>query len=199
VSVSLLVLALGVGLVAFGFQLWIPSNLQRAGFSETAASTLLRNAAVMGFPLNALVAWLYNAWSSKRTLVLLVALTAVSLISFAAAGEGAMQNRALLYSLLIMQIWGISTVHAVLSSYAAELFPTQVRSRGSGLIAGFSKAGGVLIIASVAIGLAPPSIAGTATIGAVPLVLAATAAAVFGIDTRQRRLEEITAEQLGRV
>jgi putative MFS transporter len=199
VSVSLLVLALGVGLVAFGFQLWIPSNLQRAGFSETAASTLLRNAAVMGFPLNALVAWLYNAWSSKRTLVLLVALTAVSLISFAAAGEGAMQNRALLYSLLIMPIWGISSVLAVLSSYAAEIYPTQVRSRGSGLIAGFSKAGGVLIIASVAIGLAPPSIAGTATIGAVPLVLAATAAAVFGIDTRQRRLEEITAEQLGRV
>ncbi len=198
-SAIVLLLALGVGLVAFGFQLWIPSNLQQAGFSEAGASTLLRNAAIMGFPLNALVAWLYGSWSSKRTLVLLVGLTAISLIGFIAAGNVAVQNRVLLYSLLIMPIWGISSVLAVLSSYAAEIYPTRIRSRGAGLVAGFSKAGGVLVIASVAIGIAAPSIAETALIGAIPLVVAAAALGVFGVETRRRHLEDITAEQLDRV
>ena len=74
-----------------------------------------------------------------------------------------------------------------------------VRSRGSGLIAGFTKFGGVLIIALVVIAIAPPSIAATALIGAVPLILAAIAIFFFGVETRKRRLEDITEEQLGEV
>jgi putative MFS transporter len=85
----------------------------------------------------------------------------------------------------------------VLSAYSAEIFPTRLRSRGSGLAAGFSKAGGVLIIALVAIAAAPPSITGTALMGAIPMALAALAVALFGTETRNRQLEEITAAQLG--
>jgi putative MFS transporter len=55
----------------------------------------------------------------------------------------------------------------------------------------------VLIIALVAIAVSPPSIADTALIGAVPMALAALAVAFFGAETRNRQLEEITAEQLG--
>jgi putative MFS transporter len=96
-----------------------------------------------------------------------------------------------------MPIWGISSVLAVLASYSAEIYPTQIRSRGTGLVAGFSKVGGVLIIALVASAIAPPSIAGTALIGAIPLAIAAIAVAAFGVETRKRTLEEITAEQVG--
>jgi putative MFS transporter len=87
-------------------------------------------------------------------------------------------------------------VVATLSAYSAEIFPTSLRSRGAGLAAGLSKAGGVLIIALVALAVAPPSIADTALIGAIPMALAALAVAVYGTETRNRRLEEITAEQL---
>jgi putative MFS transporter len=189
-------LGLGIGLVSFGFQLWIPSNLQKLGFAEADASRLLRNSALIGFPLNFLVAWLYGFWSSKRTLIVLAGLTALSLFGFVALGDSVVANRTLLYALLIMPIWGISSVVAVLSAYSAEIFPTSLRSRGSGLAAGFSKAGGVLIIALVTVAVAPPSIAGTALIGAVPMALAALAVAVFGAETRKRQLEEITAEQV---
>ena len=96
-----------------------------------------------------------------------------------------------------MPIWGISSVVAVLSAYSAEIFPTRLRSQGGGLAAGFSKIGGVLIIALVLFAVAPPSIAGTALIGAIPLALATLFAALFGAETRKRQLEEITAEQLG--
>jgi len=48
----------------------------------------------------------------------------------------------------------------------------------------------------VAFGIAAPSIATVALIGAVPMALAVLLVALFGVETRQRRLEEITAEEL---
>ena len=195
-SLVVVLLGLGIGLVSFGFQLWIPSNLQKLGFDQAAASRMLRNAAIIGFPLNFLVAWLYGFWSSKRTLVVLAGLTALSLLGFVIAGNAVASNTPLLYALLVMPIWGISSVVAVLSAYSAEIFPTTLRSRGAGLAAGFSKVGGLLIIALVVIAVAPPSIAGTALIGAIPMALAAIAVALFGTETRRRRLEDITAAQL---
>jgi putative MFS transporter len=189
-------LALGGGFVEFGFELWIPSNLQHLGLSSADSFALLRNAALIGFPLNFLVAWIYGAWSSKKTIVLLTLLTAVSMLGFVFTGASIVQHKVWLYVLLVIPIWGISSVISILSAYAAEIYPTRVRSRGSGLVAGFGKFGGVLVIALVVFAVAPPSIAATAIIGAVPLILAAIAIIFFGIETRKRQLEEITAEQL---
>lgn len=196
ITSAIVLLALGVGLVSFGFQLWIPSNLQKLGFGEAEASRMLRNSALIGFPLNFLIAWMYGFWSSKRTLILLSGLTALALAGFVIMGDSVAQNKILLGALLIMPIWGISSVVAVLSSYTAEIYPTRIRSRGSGLSAGMSKAGGVLIIALVAVTIAPPSIAGTALLGAIPMALATCAVIFFGVETKKRQLEEITAEQL---
>lgn len=196
ITAAVVLLALGVGLVSFGFQLWIPSNLQKIGFTEAEANYMLRDSALIGFPLNFLVAWMYGFWSSKRTLILLSGFTALSLVGFAVAGEAVASSEILLYALLVMPIWGISSVVAVLSAYCVEIYPTRLRSRGSGLGAGFSKAGGVAIIGLVTISVAPPSIVGTALIGAVPMALAALALFFFGVETHKRQLEEITAEQL---
>jgi MFS transporter, putative metabolite:H+ symporter len=188
------VLALGSGLVLFGFNLWIPSNLRKLGFTD--ADRILRNAALIGFPLTFVVAWMYGFWSSKKTIIVLAALTSAALLGFVVAGDAVVQNRGLLYVLLVIPIWGINSVVAVLSVYAAEIYPTRIRSRGSGFAAGASKAGGVAIIALVAFGIAAPSISTVARIGAVPMALAVVLVALFGVETRQRRLEEITAEEL---
>jgi MFS transporter, putative metabolite:H+ symporter len=197
-SAVVVLLSLGVGLTTFGFQLWIPSNLQTLGFSESNANALLRNAAIVGFPLNFLVAWMYGAWSSKGTLILLSGLTAAALLGFVLTGDAVVHHHGLFYALLIMPIWGISSVLAVLVSYSAETYPTRIRSRGTGLVAGVSKIGGVLVIALVAATIAPPSIAGTALLGAVPLAIAAVALAAYGVETQRRPLEDITAEQVAR-
>ncbi len=190
------ILALGGGFVQFGFQLWIPSNLQHLGYSQADSFGILRNAALIGFPLNFFVAWMYGFWSSKRTIILLTLLTAASLIGFIVAGSSIVQHPVWLYILLIVPIWGISSLISILSAYAAEIYPTSIRSRGSGVIAGFSKFGGVLVIALVVVAIAPPSIGITALIGAVPLIIAAIAIGFFGVETRKRLLEEITEEQL---
>jgi MFS transporter, putative metabolite:H+ symporter len=189
-------LALGSGLVLFGFNLWIPTNLRKLGFTDSDA--ILRNAALMGFPLTFVVAWMYGFWSSKKTIILLSSLTAVALLGFVVAGDAVVQNRALLYALLVVPIWGISSVVAVLSVYSSEIYPTRIRSRGTGFAAGASKAGGVAIIALVVFGIAAPSIATVALIGAIPMTLAVFLVFFFGIETRKRRLEEITADEFAR-
>ncbi|MDQ6751770.1 MAG: MFS transporter [Actinomycetota bacterium] len=195
-SIGVVLLGLAVGLVLFGFQLWIPSNLQKLGYTQVTADRIVRDSALIGFPLNFLVAALYALWSSKKTIFLLAALTAAALFGFVIAGNEVAHDRTLLNALLVVPIWGITSVLAVLAAYSAEVYPTRVRSRGTGLVAGASKAGGVLIIAVVVVAVAPPTIVVTALIGAIPMALAAIAVLLFGVETRKRRLEEITAHEL---
>ncbi|MDP9452307.1 MAG: MFS transporter [Actinomycetota bacterium] len=191
-------LGLGVGLVTFGFQLWIPTNLQRLGMDEVTSATVLRDTALFGFPSTFLVAWLYGWWSARRTTILLGLVTAASLAGTVVLGDALVADRTLLYLLLVVPITGISTLLAVLVAYASETFPTGIRSRGTGLAAGASKVGGVLVIGLVVAGVTAPSIPATAFIGAVPIAAGALAMALFGVETRHQSLEEITAGQLAR-
>jgi putative MFS transporter len=194
-TLAIALLGIGVGLVLFEFNLWIPSNLRKLGFAEVTADRILRDSALIGFPFTFLVAWMYGFWSSKKTIVLLTSLTAAALFGFTIAGDAVVTNRALLYTLLVVPIWGINSVTAVLSVYSAEIYPTRVRARGTGLAAGASKAGGVMIIALVTYGVAAPSLAGTTLVGGIPMALAALAVLLFGVETRSRRLEQITAKE----
>jgi MFS transporter, putative metabolite:H+ symporter len=194
-STVVCVLALGIGLVAFGFQLWLPSNLQKLGFTEVSSDKILRDGALIGLPATFVLAALYGLWSSRKTIILLALITVAALVGFVIAGNGIVHHRALLYLLLAVPITATGSTTAVALAYASEVYPTKVRSRGTGLAAGASKVGGVAISALVVAAVAPPSIATTALIGAVPLALAAVLAAVFGVETRQRRLEEITADE----
>jgi putative MFS transporter len=76
------------------------------------------------------------------------------------------------------------------------VYPTAIRARGSGVSAGATKAGGVAILSLVVIAFAAPSIRVTAALGAVPMAAAIIALAAFGPETRHKRLEQITAEEL---
>ncbi|HEY5411395.1 MAG TPA: MFS transporter, partial [Caulobacteraceae bacterium] len=104
-------------------------------------------------------------------------------------------NHALLLTLLVVPLSGIPLVGAIITVYASEVYPTGIRSRGTGLAAGVTKAGGVLIIALVVAATTTPSIALTAVIGAVPLLLGLAIFAWVGRETRNRRLEEISSAE----
>jgi len=188
-------LGLGIGMVQFGFQQWIPSNLQKLGFAEVDASKILRDSALIGFPLNFPIAFLYGYWSSRKTIILMATITALALIGFAIFGDAVAESRALLYLLLVAPIWGISSLTAVLVAYASEIYPTRVRSRGTGIAAGATKFGGVMILLLVTLQVAAPSISLTAMLGAVPLTLAIGAMLGFGVETNRKQLELITAEE----
>ncbi|HEY0500989.1 MAG TPA: MFS transporter [Kutzneria sp.] len=195
-TVALSGLAVAIGLLTYGFQFWVPTNLQHIGLTEVNSDYVLRNSALLGLPLTVIVALLYGFWSSRRTMILLAALTALSVLVFAAFGDAVAHNGFLLSVLLVIPLSGISSVTAVVTAYAAEIYPTRIRSRGTGLIAGLTKAGGVLVLAIVLATVPTPSLGVTALVGALPLLVAIAVFARTAPDTRQRTLEEITEAEL---
>ncbi|HUR23056.1 MAG TPA: MFS transporter [Acidimicrobiales bacterium] len=196
-TLVLIMLALGIGMVQYGFQQWIPSNLQKLGYNEVNANKLLRDSALIGFPLNFPIAFLYGFWSSRKTIIIMASLTAAALLGFVFAGSRVADNDTLLHILLVVPIWGISSLTAVTAAYASEIYPTTIRARGTGLAAAGTKLGGVLILAAVAAALAAPSISVTALLGAGPILAAVVLMVIFGVETRKRALETINAEEFG--
>ncbi|MBM9508619.1 MFS transporter [Actinacidiphila acididurans] len=193
-TTAITVLGIGVGLMTYGFQLWVPTNLQHLGYSAVNSDYVIRNAAVLGLPLTVVVAWMYGVWGSRKTLVTVSAITGVALLGFVVAGNSLAHNHTLLSLLLIVPLSGVSSVVAVVAGYAAEVYPTLVRSRGTGLAAGMTKAGGVLILALTVAAASVPSITTTAVVGAIPLLLASVIFLWIGPETKARGLEDIGEE-----
>ena len=193
-TAALTVLGLGLGLITYGFQQWVPTNLQHLGYSAVSSDYTIRNAALLGLPVTVLVAWMYGAWGSRRTIVSASIVTALALLGFVIAGNSLAHERLLLSLLLVVPLSAVSSIVAVVAGYAAEVYPTAIRSRGAGLAAGVTKAGGVLILAVVVASKTVPSIAVTALVGAVPLGIAAICFLWIGPETRRKRLEDITRE-----
>jgi len=54
------------------------------------AAKILRDSALIGFPLNFPIAWLYGFWSAKKTILLMCFTTLAALIGFVAASNGSL-------------------------------------------------------------------------------------------------------------
>jgi MFS transporter, putative metabolite:H+ symporter len=196
-TVGVALFGVGWGLVNNGFLLWLPTNLRQLGMDIGAADRLLANSALIGFPVIFVVALLYGFWSSKRTMVAAAIVVAGALIAFTVLGERVGENRVLLQVLIVALLAGTSAMLAMLTPYSSEVYPTRIRARGTGLAGMAGRMGGFLGVGVVLAGLAPPTIRGAALVGAIPIALAVLAVVRYGIETRRRRLEEITAAELG--
>lgn len=190
-TIAIAGIAIAAGLLTYGFQFWVPSNLQSLGIGEVNADFILRNSALVGLPLTLVVALLYGFWNSRKTMVCLSAVTAMSVLVFAVFGDSLTHHTVLLSAVLVIPLAGISSLVAAVVAYAAELYPTHMRSKGAGLIAGLTKAGGVLVLALVLASITKPSLAITALMGAVPLIVAIVLFARTAPDTHQRSLEDV--------
>ena len=182
-----LALALGGlawGLVNFGFIVWLPTTVSAAGLSVESVTGILAWAALFAFPGSALVAWLYGNWSSKGTVALAAAASGIVLVVFAVLGNNVGRYPVLLAALmvcLLVAMWGLISA---LSPYSAEVYPVSIRASGAGITAGASKFGGVAALAMSVLAVTPFSVRNTAFIAAVPMLLAAAAVAVTGVETR---------------
>lgn len=190
-SSAIVCLALAVGLLTYGFQFWVPSGLQHAGLMAVNADYILRDSALYGLPVTVVTALLYGFWSSRGTIGLLAVLTGLSVVLFAWAQASGVTGHSALVFLLVMPLSGISSLAAVVAAFSTEVYPTLMRSRGAGLAAGMTKAGGVLILLVLVAWAWTPSLQAAALIGAVPLLGAAAIFMYSTPETRQRRLEDI--------
>jgi putative MFS transporter len=188
----LIVFGLAWGLTNFGFVTWLPSYVAKSGITVSAMTAILAKAALFSVPSSLIVAWLYGRWGSKSTLIAAATLSASTLGAFALLGDDFPRHTfpfTVMLVLLLMSLWASI---AVLAPYSAEIYPTAIRAVGSGCVAGASKLGGVIALGLTVATIAPPGLAGSAILGALPAGFAALMLGVFGVETRGRSLEEIS-------
>lgn len=190
ISWGLMVAAVAWGLANFGFLLWLPANLVALGIDAQASAALLARSAIIALPGIGVVVWAYQRWSSIRSLVLFIALTALSLLFFFAIALAGVRSAALTTVGTVALLLSISGVIATLIPYAAEIYPVHLRSTGAGLIAGGSKFGGILGALVGVAGLFEHFML-SALLLALPMALAGWMLARCGIETRGHGLEAI--------
>jgi putative MFS transporter len=178
------------GLANFGFLLWLPMNLRAMGMDAATASALLARSALLALPGILLVIWLYHRWSSIKTLVAFIALSAASLLGFFLLGYLGIASVSAMVVATVALLVSASGVIATLIPYASEIYPVHLRATGSGVIAAGSKLGGILGAGLGVVGLFG-NVSLSALAIAVPMLGAALLLARNGIDTRGRGLEEI--------
>ncbi len=187
---GLVVCGLSWGLVNFGFLLWLPINLVTMGMESSTASGLIAKSAIIALPAIAVVIWLYQRWSSIKSLVLFIALTALSMLAFFAIGVLGVKSGAVMVAATAALLISVSGVIAMLIPDAAEIYPVNLRGTGSGVIAASSKFGGILGAALGVLGLF-----GNFTLSALLIALPMAVSAVMllrsGIETRGHGLEAI--------
>lgn len=190
ITVALIVCGLAWGLVNFGFVLWLPANLAKLGLDVRAASALMAQSALLAIPGIALVVWLYQRWSSFKSLVLFLGLTVLGLLAFAAIEVGGVHSDTVTIAATATLLIAISGAIATMIPYAAEIYPVHLRGTGSGLIAAGSKAGGVLGALLGVAGLFD-SFLWSAVVIAVPMTVSGVMLWRNGIETSGQELEAI--------
>lgn len=193
-TVALVLLGVSWGLVNWGFITWLPAMLKDAGVQ--AASKILALSALIALPGTVLAACLYGWWSSKKTMVGFAAAVVVILAGFALFNTGIAEHPTALLLLMVGLLVASTGVISMLLPYSAEVYDTQFRGKGTGLIGAASKVAGIfgpsLVVAVVALW---PGLTAPALLAALPMAAAAIVLGLKGIETRARRLEEVHAQQ----
>ena len=173
--IALSLTALTWGLINFGLMLWLPGDLVAKGYSVATASQLLARSALLVLPTVFLAALLYSIWSTKWTLVTMIAVSLLGLIGVLRLDISG-GSPVLPVALLIL---GSNGVIATLLPYATESFPMRLRGRATGWVAACSKGGGLLAQLFGILAL-EPALGRAAMIIIVPTTAALALVVLFG-------------------
>ena len=188
-TIALTLVGLVWGFVNFGLLLWLPGELISEGQDMGVAAAIIARSSLIAMPAVVVASWLYAAWSTKRALLVMIALTGLGLLALALRGAGvaALSNPTIPIALLIT---GATGVISVLLPYTAENYPLRVRGRATGWVAACSKTGG-LICQTLSVLAAVPGIGIAALAIAIPTLAGFVLVAVYGRETRGRDLREL--------
>ena len=179
--------AICFSLINFGLLLWLPADLVSKGYSIALASKLLAESALIAFPTIFVVAYLYNGWSTKWSVVGSLAVTLLGLFGVLQLELSGSGNPVFPVALLII---GTNALIAMLLPYTAESFPLRIRGRTTGTVAACTKAGGMVAQLLGMMALIPPL--SVACVGImVPTIGALTMVSWFGKETRGRDLRDL--------
>src|SRR5699024_4928005 len=123
--------------------------------------------------------------------------TVLALVAFAFIEAGALRVPSLTIAATVLLLIAISGVIATMIPYAAEIYPVHLRGTGSGLVAGSSKAGGILGAMMGVAGLFD-SFRLAAVLIALPMLAAGWLLWRGGTETSGLELEAIQAQLQGK-
>lgn len=190
-AIALVVAALAWSFINFGLLLWLPTDLAARGYSASAASGVIARSSLIALPTIALTAWLYSQWSTRWTLVAMMAVMLAGLVG-ALLPAPLLARPAVLISVITLLVIGTNGLIAVLLPYAAEITPLARRGSGTGLVAGASKFGGVAVQGCALAGFIP-TLGGAALVLTAPTVAAMVLLAWVGRETRGQSLAALEA------
>jgi putative MFS transporter len=180
-TIALNLVALSWGLINFGLLLWLPAELRRRGFSVAGSDVLLLDSTLLALPTMFVVAFLYDRWSAKATLSMLLVATVLGLLGLSLMDVSIRFIDDHLMWVFWMLIVGVNGIIAVLLPYAAENYPILLRGRGTGLVAGTSKLGG-LSAQAVTMAALVPSLGATAVALVLPVAASAALLVRYGAE-----------------
>jgi len=174
----------------YGFFMWIPTLLVKMGMTITKSfgySIIIYLAQIPGYYS---AAFLSEKLDRKWTIVLYLVLGGVSAYFLANARSDA--GITLCGFCLSFFMNG---TYAAIYSYTPELYPTSIRTTGTGVASSFGRIGGLLAPIFIGYTFARIGFIGVFTMTTCVLAFGALAVAILGISTTGKNLEQIAAKQ----
>ncbi len=183
------VLGMVLNIVAFsaiyGFIIWLPTFLVKQGLSlphSLGYTALMATGSLIGIVLAGSVS---DRWSRKKILVASTILAAV--LGLLYPHGGSIPVTTAIGVLLITALYFGGTIG--FSTYVPELFPTELRLRGTGISSSAGRAASILMPQAAAVLYAYNGISGVTLSLVGLLVLQAVVIAVLGLETTRRSLD----------
>ncbi|MDE2182764.1 MAG: MFS transporter [Alphaproteobacteria bacterium] len=189
-TAALTLAALSWGLVNFGLLLWLPGELVAEGHSVGLSSAIIAKSTLFAAPVVAVSTYAYSTWSTKWSLVIMIACTVAGLAGVMLRGLGIFPLLADPVVPLALLIIGSTGVISMILPYTAENYPVKVRGRATGWIAGCSKIGGLMAQGLGALALVP-AIGIAAILIAIPAALSLVLITRYGHETKGRDLRTL--------
>lgn len=181
-SILVLLVWLLVSSSYYGVFVWLPVRLAGEGFGFLRGHGFLVLVALAQVPGYALAAYGVERWGRRPTLIgfLIASALGCGLYALLEGGTG-VALATLLMSFALLGTWG------ALYAFTPELYPTRLRATGMGSAGATARLGGLLAPSLLAPAMSASFEAALASFAAL-LLLAAVAAALIDVETRERAL-----------
>ena len=188
------ILFFSISFSMYGLTTWIPALLVREGMTITKSfgySLVIYSAIPVGYYGGALVCdWLDRKWTIAGCM-LGGGLAAIPMIF------SRQDNTILFFEFLLWMF--MSGVYPPMYAYSSEIYPTNIRATGLGVASAFGRLGAIGAPILIGASVAKIGFGGVFAVVMAVLLVGAVGTAVLGVSTTGKTLEQITAEQLGRV
>jgi putative MFS transporter len=189
-SLMLWILWMAITFSYYGFFTWIPTLLVKQGMTITKSfgySLIIYLAQIPGYYS---AAFLTERLDRKWTIVLYLLLGGVAAFFLSGARDAA----AITMSGFCLSFF-MNGTYAGIYAYTPELYPTSIRSTGTGVASSFGRVGGLAAPLIIGFTYARIGFVGVFTMTTCVLVLGALAVAILGMSTAGKSLEQIAAKE----